>query len=236
MQQRRDEARLGEAFSDCRELRNRTGVFADRKEAGVVLAALVRATVPPEAVVLAIPAGGLPVASALSGELELPYDVLAVSKITLPWNTEGGYGAVAFDGTVRLNDPLIQRMGLDHVQVQQGIARTVEKVRRRMEALRGRGEPDVADKRVVLVDDGLASGFTMLVAAEAAMKLGASEVHVAVPTASRSALGRVAGSVHRVYCANVREGPAFSVAAAYRRWRDVSETEAAEIARYRPVR
>jgi predicted phosphoribosyltransferase len=236
MQQRRDDARASEKVADCPELRNRTGVFADRKEAGAVLAGLVRADLPPEAVILAIPAGGLPVAASLAGELELAYDVLAVSKITLPWNTEVGYGAVAFDGTVRLNDPLIRRMGLDHVQVQQGIVRTVEKVQRRMQALRGRGEPDVRNAPAVLVDDGLASGFTMLAAAEAALKLGAREIHVAVPTASGSALAVVSGSADRVYCANLREGPWFAVADAYRRWREVSETEAAEIARYRPVR
>lgn len=62
-----------------------------------------------EALVLAIPEGGVPVAAEIAARLALPLDVAPVSKVLLPWTTEGGYGAVAFDGTVWIDDDAAQR-------------------------------------------------------------------------------------------------------------------------------
>src|SRR5262245_58672208 len=93
-------------------LRGRTHVFDDRRHAGEILAEMLAGECDEDALVAAIPAGGVPVAVALAGSLKLALDVLVVSKITLPWNTEAGYGAVAFDGNVRLNDALVARVGL----------------------------------------------------------------------------------------------------------------------------
>jgi putative phosphoribosyl transferase len=92
------------------------------------------------AMVLAIPAGGVPVGAEISRQLELPLDVAVVSKITLPWNTEAGYGAVAFDGTTRLNHDLVAGLGLGKDVVEKGIADTRAKVRRRVTLFRESGQ------------------------------------------------------------------------------------------------
>lgn len=209
------------------ELRDRARVFGDRREAGEVLAGMLPDRRAGAALVLAIPAGGVPVAVAAAARLGLPVDAAAVSKITPPWSTEVGYGAVAFDGTVRLNEPLLPRMGLSRQEIAAGVARTTEKVRRRAETLRaGRGPLDVGGREAVLVDDGLASGFTMTVAVDAVRKAGAARVVVAVPTAHDSAARRLVRRADAVYCANLRAGMRFAVADAYRNWRDVGEEEA----------
>lgn len=215
------------------ELRDRTRVFRDRAQAGMVLAGLLDGFRSTNALILAIPAGGVPVAAPLAKLLNLPLDVAVVSKITLPWNSEAGYGAVAFDGTVSLNRSLLPRLGLSPREVDLGIARTRAKVRRRVEAFRGgRPLPCLVERPVVLVDDGLASGFTVRVAVAALEAAGAEDLAVAVPTAHREALEGLPTGIRRVYCANLRSGRSFAVASAYLHWHDVSEAEAlAELAR-----
>ena len=209
---------------DLPDLRNRVYVFADRPEAGRVLAEMLGAYRNGAALVLAIPAGGIPVGAAMARELGLPLDVAVVSKITLPWNTEAGCGAVAFDGTVRLNESLLPRLGLSAEDVTDGIAKTREKVRRRVEYLCGdRPLPQLSRRPVILADDGLASGFTMMVAVEAVRKAGAEEVVVAVPTGHLDAVHRVSAVTDALYCANIRGGRSFAVADAYEHWHDLSD-------------
>jgi len=211
---------------DHPELRERTGVFADRHDAGLQLAALLQKLDLPKPLLLAIPAGGVPVAVAVAGQLGWPLDVAVVSKIVLPWNSEVGYGAVAFDGSWRLNDELVRVAALDLEAVEQGIAATRAKVERRVALLRGRRAfPDLTGHQVIVVDDGLASGFTLLVAVQALRLAGAAQIIVAVPTAHARSLQRVATEVETICCANLRSGSPYAVASAYRSWYDLSEDE-----------
>lgn len=219
----------------CSELRDRVAVFQDRQHAGHVLAGMLLEYRSSDAILLAIPSGGVPVAAAIAERLELPLDAAVVSKITLPWNTEAGYGAVAFDGSVRLNDDLVRDLGLSITEVEEGIKRTKEKVRRRMKQLRADAHPpDLSKRSVILVDDGLASGYTLLTAAEAVRATGAKLLVAAVPTGHTSSLPRVSNGVDEIYCANLRGGSRFAVADAYENWRDVDEDVAAQLLkRYR---
>jgi predicted phosphoribosyltransferase len=218
------------AVHERAELRDRVQVFRDRGHAGEVVAEMTGELCGSETTVLAVPAGGLPVAAAVAGSLELPLDVAVVSKITLPWNTEVGYGAVAFDGTTRLNEALVADLGLAEEVVRRGIEETRAKVARRVAELRGeQPAPDLSGRCAVVVDDGLASGFTMATAIEALRRCGASRLLVAVPTGSLRAVERLAPEVDDLYCANVRGGYRFAVADAYEAWQDVGEDEARAI-------
>lgn len=219
------------------ELHDRARVFRDRSHAGEVVAAMLEDLRGSETTVLAVPSGGLPVAAAVAGSLELPLDVAVVSKITLPWNTEVGYGAVAFDGTIRLNDALVADLGLARDVVRRGIEETRAKVARRVAELRGaQPELDLSGRCAVVVDDGLASGFTMGTAVEALRNSGAGRLLVAVPTGSLRAVERLVPEVDDLHCANVRGGFRFAVADAYEAWRDVGESEARAIfERFRPA-
>ncbi len=212
---------------DLEKLREKTGVFADRRDAGRILAELVAQEKLSKPLILAIPAGGIPVAAVLAETLGCPLDVAVVSKVTLPWNSEAGYGAVAFDGSYQLNQALIRSAGLSPQGVAQGIEATRRKVANRVVSFRGgHALPDLPGHDLVVVDDGLASGFTMLVAIVALQRAGGRSITVAVPTGHLKAVQRIAQEVSTVCCANIRSGYSFAVAAAYRHWTDVSEAEA----------
>lgn len=88
---------------DLPQLRQRVGVFRDRKHAGQILAGMLQEWKGSKAVVLVVPSGGVPVAVEVAGVLGLSLDVAVVSKILLPRNTEAGFGAVSFDGTAWIN-------------------------------------------------------------------------------------------------------------------------------------
>jgi len=224
--------RLPQNVVDIPELRDEVYAFADRADAGSTLANMLEKHKNTDAVVLAVPAGGVPVGAVIAQDLSLTLDVLVVSKITLPWNTEAGYGAVAFDGTVRLNERLLPGLGLREDEIQQGIEETKNKVTRRFTNLRGNKPlPDLSKQPVIVVDDGLASGFTLLVGVEALRKAGASQIIVAVPTGHRNSVQMMADRVEAVYCGNIRHGWSFAVADAYRRWSDVSDEEVINVLR-----
>jgi len=208
---------------------NRTKVFRDRQQAGLALAQMMERFKGTTAIVLAIPAGGVPVGAEIAGQLGLSLDVAVVSKITLPWNTEAGYGALAFDGTLKLNDHLVARLGLRKEEIEKGIAQTRTKVQRRVTLFRGDDPlPHLSGRTVILVDDGLASGFTMLVAVQALCKTSPSQVVVAVPTGHGQSVEGVAAKVDQIYCPNIRTGVRFAVADAYEYWWDVTEEEVLE--------
>jgi putative phosphoribosyl transferase len=221
---------LPDNLVDLPEFFDQIKIFRDRQHAGEILADMLREYGASDAIIMAIPAGGVPVGKVLAEKLNLSFDLAVVSKITLPWNTEAGYGAVAFDGSVRLNHDLVARIGLTEKQIKEGIDKTSKKVAHRMRSLRGeRLLPDLSAQQVILVDDGLASGFTMRAAVEALKKIGATSIVVAVPTGPQSSVERMTSEVEILYCANVRSGWSFAVADAYERWSDVDEEELASL-------
>ena len=208
-------------------LREREDVFRDRAHAGQLLVELLQRCAQEITCVLAIPAGGVPVAVPITQALGLPLDVAVTSKITLPWNSEAGFGAVSFDGAVLLNERLLRELPLTQAQIDEGIERTRRKVARRAQRFRGMAQPlAFAGEAVVLVDDGLASGITMRAAAQACRAAGARRVGVAVPTAHADAPHSLAGLADFVACLNIRTRTPYAVADAYERWSDVLELQA----------
>jgi len=215
---------------DLPEMREQTHVFQDRTHAGQVLARMLAADDKQAGIILAVPAGGVPIGVVMAEKTGLDFDVAVVSKITLPWNTEAGYGAVAFDGTVKLNKDLVRRVNLTAEDVKKGIEKTTAKVARRVKKLRGRKLfPDLGNRSAILVDDGLASGFTMRVAVAALRNAGAGRIVVAVPTGHRRSAEMIAREVEKLYCANIRGGLSYAVASAYRHWSDVAEEDVVKI-------
>jgi predicted phosphoribosyltransferase len=212
------------------ELRDRVRVFRDREEAGRVLSGMLTEFRDTDALVLAIPSGGVPVGIVLAQELHLKLDVAVTSKVTIPWNPEAGYGAVAFDGTVVLNQDLVTRLGLSEATINQGLAQTREKVKRRIQKFReNNGALDIQDKTVILTDDGIASGYTLLAALRALENQEVKEKIVATPTAHLEALEMLKDDFDAIYCPNVRSGWSFAVAEAYHYWYDVEEDEAVQL-------
>lgn len=208
-------------------LRNKTFVFRDRDEAGIRLAEKLEKYSSEGPLVLAIPKGGIPVGVAVAKRLKAPFDLIISRKVPLPYTREAGFGALTWDGIIVLNQELIRAAALSQKDIDQGIKTALKDLEEGTRTLRGsRPPPTVQGRLVILVDDGLASGYTMKSAIAYVEKHGARRVVVAVPTASSSALSLILPDVDEVVCLNVRSVYPFAVADAYVRWHDVSEEEA----------
>jgi len=220
---------MGEITEDI-ALRNRTFIFRDRFHAGEELAEKLEGYKESGAYVLAIPAGGVPVGYILSKRLKLNFDIILVRKIHIPWNREAGFGAISWDGIVLFNEPLVQSLDLTEEEIDRCIEMERDDIAKRMRLFRGNKPfPDLRGKIVILVDDGMASGFSMLAAVESVKRRDVKEIVVAVPTASENAVSLVEPHVDKLVCLNIRSGPIFAVADAYKAWRDLREEDIMKI-------
>ncbi|MFO7965840.1 MAG: phosphoribosyltransferase family protein [Desulfobacterales bacterium] len=201
-------------------------IFADRVHAGKLLGEMLQPVYGAEDLVMAIPAGGVPVGMTVARMLGCPFDMVIVRKLKIPGNPEAGFGAMTTQGTLFLNEALLQQLDLRPDQIGREAERVKAELEERDRRLRGgRAFPDIKGKRVIIVDDGLASGYTMLAAVYLIKKSMASEVVVAVPTAPLTTIESIESGVDRIYCVNIREVGHFAVADAYRNWRDLTENE-----------
>jgi len=206
--------------------RNRIYVFKDRMHAGELLADELQRHIGQGDILLALPAGGVPVGYTVAKRLGIPLDVVIVRKIQIPWNTEAGFGAVAWDGSVVLNQILVNELGLTSNQIEESVSRTRQIVSQRTQKFRGnRPLPNLRNQAVLMVDDGLASGYTMAAAVDSIRKQEPQNVIVAVPTGSSEAVQLISSKADLVVCLNIRARPAFAVADAYKEWHDLSDEE-----------
>jgi len=212
-------------------LSERVHVFRDRFQAGKLLAEKLRGYYRKEGViVLAIPAGGVPVGNVIAKELAVPMDVVIVRKARIPWNTEAGFGAVSWDGEIVLNELLVEQLGLTKEELEESISEAKRNISERLKKFRGEKPlPQLMDKVIILVDDGLASGFTMLAAVRSVRKRQPKEIIVAVPTASLGAVELLVSEVDMIVCLNMRSGLSFAVADAYMNWYDLTDEEVLKI-------
>ena len=207
--------------------------YKDRTHAGKELIKALReneAIIP--SLVLAIPNGGVEVAVQIAQEYNADLDLLIVRKLQIPYNTEAGFGALTSLGTLILNEPLVKRLGFDQEIINAVRARTEAQIADRKEAYAGLvGHANPEEKDVILVDDGLASGYTMLAAIQSVKEKNPASINVAVPTSSRSAFQKVKEVVDAIICPRVESGFVFAVANAYQNWYDVPDSEVIEILR-----
>lgn len=205
-------------------LRSKTHLFKDRCDAGKMLTKIL--TRPNNPIVLAIPSGGVPVGYCLSREFKTSLDIIVVRKVPIPGNPEAGFGAIAPDGFLILNEPLVKELGLKQDEIMEIAKLRLNEIRSRIIKFRGSREVEkISKKDVILVDDGIASGYTILVAIKSLRKYHPNKIIVAVPTGHDQALHRVSNEADEVYCLNIRSGFAFAVADAYKAWYDVDDEE-----------
>ena len=220
---------------DDPQLRNKTGVFKNRTDAGGMLAnkLLGYHDKYEEMIIVAVPSGGLPIGYEAAKRLHTTIDIMLVRKIPIPWEPEAGFGSVTFDGSIYLNSPLVRNLGLSEQEINECVKKAKEGLKQRAKKLaledEGRLLQNVRDRTAVIVDDGLASGFTMLASVASLKKRHPGKILVAVPTGSSTAIELVAPNVDRLLCLNIRSGYSFAVADAYKEWYDVSEEEAADL-------
>jgi len=209
-----------------RELRNKNYVFRDRVHAGELLASKLKPYVGKDSIVLAIPSGGVPIGSTIAKELGLQMDLIIVRKLPIPYNTEAGFGSMSWNGEVKLNEILVEQLELSDPEIDSIIRDVKSELDKRMEIFRGnRPFPELKGKTAIIVDDGLASGYTLLAAISSVKKLSPARIIVAVPTASKNAVDLLAPYVDEIFCLNIRETKIFAVADAYQEWHDLTQQE-----------
>lgn len=181
--------------------------FADRVEAGRLLAEQLAAYARrPDVIVLALPRGGVPVGYEIATRLDVPLDIFLVRKLGAPGQPELAMGAIATGGARVLNDEVIRYLAVSP-DVIEAVAHAEQiELARREHAYRGdRPTPDLHDRVVILVDDGLATGSSMRAAIAAVRTQGPARVVVAVPVAARETCEELKREVEEVVCLRTPE-------------------------------
>jgi len=202
--------------------------FVNRKQAGRLLGAELASRKLENVVVLALPRGGVPVGLEVAKALNAPLDVVVVRKLGVPWQPELAMGAIA-GGTRVLDRDVIRAYGIPSSQVEAVVEAETQEMRRREQLFRG-GQPalNLHGRTVVLVDDGLATGSTMVSAARCVRTLHPEALIVAVPVGSRQACHRLEKEADECVCLAIPE-PFAAVGEWYEDFRQVSDQEVQEI-------
>lgn len=182
-------------------------IFRDRQEAGRLLAEELSFLKGKEnLLVLAIPRGGVVVGSEVARALDAPLDVYITRKIGAPYNPELAIGAIASDGTLMLDRSLASRLGVSEEYIEAQSAREREEIERRMRRYRGdQPSPDLGGKRVILVDDGIATGATIEATIDALQKTDLEELILAIPVGPKETIERLKRKVDRLICLHAPE-------------------------------
>ncbi|MFX0187910.1 MAG: phosphoribosyltransferase [Candidatus Hodarchaeota archaeon] len=221
--------------------------YESRFKAGEILAKLIKEKdkalfnllleCPKKFFCFAIPNGGIPVTEGFCSKFNIKYDMLIVRKIKIPWNTEAGFGSVTTDGSVLINEPLLNQLSLSEIEVNEAINLTKTEIKERLKFynkeidLSRIYEKNIHEKNIFMLDDGLASGFTMLAAIKMVKKYNPKKIFIAVPTAPLHTVKKIESEVEieNIFCPNIRNVWRFAVADAYKNWYDVPESEVLEI-------
>jgi predicted phosphoribosyltransferase len=182
-------------------------LFQDRKEAGRKLAdKLAKYTDEKEIIVLALPRGGVAIGAEIAKKIGASLDVIITRKIRFPGEPEFAIGAIAENGKVALDDQIVKRYNISQSYLDEEICRQKAEIERRLIAYRG-GEKltFIKDKTVILVDDGVATGFTIIAAINALKDEGVKKLIVAVPVSPQDTFLKLKGLVDEIICLETPE-------------------------------
>lgn len=205
-------------------------VFRDRSEAGAALARKIEELHPRDPVILALPRGGVPVGFEIARRLHAPLDVILVRKIGAPGHSEYGIGAVV-DGAANraiINHAAARAAGADQAYIDAEVARELERIEQRRAAYRHGPPVPIEGRTAIVVDDGIATGNTAMVALQALGTAGAAKIVLAVPVAPRDTLDTLRAFCDEIVCL-ATPSPFYAVGAHYR---DFGQTSDAEVIQF----
>lgn len=205
-------------------------LFRDRREAGRLLASTLGMYANrSDVLVLALPRGGVPVAFEAARELHVALDVFVVRKLGTPGQEELAVGAIASGGVRVVNREVVEALGISAEAIERVSAREYPELERRERDYRGNRPPvDVRGRTIILIDDGLATGSTMLAAVAALRRMGPGKIVVAVPVGARASCANVQAAADETVCLRVPEH--FSaVGQWYRRFEQTTDEEVREL-------
>lgn len=201
-------------------------IFEDRRAAGRALAEqFAQSSDLDNAIALALPRGGVPVAFEVAKKLQLPLDIMLVRKLGVPGHEEFAMGAITTGGIEFLDHQLIQELHLSAESIADARATQMQELRRRELAYRGKQPlPRLGGRNVFLIDDGLATGASMRVAIAAVRKQAARKIILAVPVAPKDTLEKLAPLVEEIICL-LMPHPFFAVGQWYENFNQTSDEE-----------
>jgi putative phosphoribosyl transferase len=209
--------------------------FKNRTQAGELLAELLHKYAVDEhaadssTLILALPRGGIPVGHAISAALGIPLDILIVRKLGVPWHEEYAMGAVASGGIQVLQQEILDKADIPQSAVEAATHRELREIERREQLYRaGRPAIPLEGKTVILVDDGLATGSTMLAAVRAVASRKPRKIIVAVPVGAADSCGKLAAEADEVICLRT-PSPFIAVGKWYEDFPQVSDDEAVSL-------
>lgn len=200
-------------------------MFADRREAGRALAEAIAARRFLAPVVLAIPRGGVVVGAEVARQLQAPMDIVVPRKLRAPHHAELAIGAVNEAGDLFLAEEWVRRLNVSQAYLDREVEAQREEIARRTGRYRGRRVPvDLAGKTAILVDDGVATGYTTRAALAAARDRGARTLVLAVPVAPAATLEALQHDADTVICLET-PFPFHAVGEFYTDFDEVSDAE-----------
>ena len=201
--------------------------FPDRESAGHALSELIEPEVRRELnpIVVAIPKGGVPVACAISEDLDLPLSLVVVKKLGLPWNPEAGFGAIDPEGSVSLDQEIVNQAKLDPETIREIAGEAYSELQEKEKKFISTGYPDFKNRQVFVVDDGVATGYTAMACCGFLRRKGAREVIVAVPVAPKDAPTRFKDCSDKFIAHTLAEDFSFAVGNYYQDFNQLSDEE-----------
>jgi putative phosphoribosyl transferase len=201
-------------------------IFQDRREAGQQLAAALAAYRNRRPFVLAIPRGGVVVGYEVAKALDAPLDVVVPRKLRAPYNPELAVGAVAHDGSIYLDSPLVSHLDVTEEYLREETARQLEEIQRRMQIYRGdRPPPALEGTAAIVVDDGIATGSTMIAALRATRAARPAHLVAAIPVAPAEGVAMLRREADDVVC--LHTPPMFYAVGQF--YIDFAQTDDAEV-------
>ncbi len=206
-------------------------LFEDRREAGKRLAAELGGYIGRDGLVLALPRGGVVVGYEVATALGLPLEVFVSRKLGAPDNPELAIGAIAEIDGLWVDRETLKLLGVPEEYVRQEAERQKQEIGRRIRLYReGHPMPSLEGKTAIVVDDGVATGYTMLAALRGVRLAGPSELVAAVPVAPQETLWRISEEADKVVCLATPE-PFYAVGLHYERFEQLSDQDVVEYLR-----
>jgi putative phosphoribosyl transferase len=201
-------------------------LFENRYDAGRKLAEKLYEYANKSVVVLGIPNGGVAVALGVALGLNADLDLVISRKIPLPLSPEGGFGSVTDNGTAIFDEKIIQKFGLSQSQIDYQVNQVRSDIRHRSLLYHADRRPvSITGRTVIVVDDGLASGYTMRAAVTSLRHRGPKQIIATVPVGQEPAVIALREVADRVVTCTVGKDPRFYIADYYRSWHDITDAE-----------
>ena len=209
-------------------------IFKNREDAGKLLAEFLKTYNfdKTKTIILAIPRGGVPIAWEISKALNIPFSLVITKKLAPLNEPEAAFGAIAPDGNTYIDQSLMRYMGVNEGELEVIKEKALSEIKRRIKTYLKDKEPNIEGKDVIIIDDGIATGYTAIVAAIYAKNRGANKVYLAVPVCPDDSIPRVKKFFDDVICLYPVKTPFFAVGAYYQDFRQLTDDDMLEYLKF----